>query len=101
MVGRISQYEFLPEDGNSVARVVNDIRRGRLDCSNTVEVPAGASTFTISNYAFGPQTVVFLVPASANAAGAAWWLQSVTKGLATFGITSLAGARTFRWVALG
>lgn len=100
MADRMARFEYLHETGDQIPRVVNDIRRGRLDCTGTVDVPAGATSIAISSYGFGPNTVAWLVPLTAAAAGAAWWLASAEKGRIIFGCAS-APARSYAWVALG
>lgn len=48
--------------------VINNIMRGKLNCTGTVTLAAGAATTTLSDALIGGSSVVLLQPTTANAA---------------------------------
>ena len=51
-----------------VRDVVNNIMRGKLNCTGAVTLAAGATTTTLSDALIGGSSVVLLQPTTANAA---------------------------------
>lgn len=96
---RLQGYAYLPEV-DEVSRAVNDLRRGHLDVVGDVTVAGSTTSTTINNFAFGPGTVLLLVPLSQAAAAQAWWLVEAGRGYVTIGHPS-AAARSYRYVAIG
>lgn len=97
-----------PQERN-IARVVQGIRdlyAGRSNAVGTLTLTENATTTAVTAINVGPDSRVFLMATTANAAaeagGTALYISSVGQG--TFTVTHANNAqtdRTFFWVALG
>jgi hypothetical protein len=71
----------LPE----LARIVADMRVGRLDVGREVTMASGTTTTVIRGNTVGIDSIPILVPTTSTGAALAWWLSSRAKGALTLG----------------
>lgn len=87
-----------------IAQGVRDLFAGRSNAVGTVTLRASQTTTTVTAANCGYQSKVFLMPTTANAAGALSGTYISSVGAGTFTIThasTVATDKTFYYVALG
>ena len=95
-------YERLAP-GGPVSRVVNDIRDGKIDATGTLTFANGTTETEIRDLRLTEQSVLSLMPRSAAAAAAGWWVPADAKTRGRVVIShELAGADlVYDYTALG
>lgn len=94
-------YERLAPRFGDVARVVNDIRDGKIDAGGPLVMADGTSLTEITDLRLTEQSVLVLSPRSPDAASTAWWVVDKGRGKITIGHDAVAGDLAFDWLALG
>jgi hypothetical protein len=94
-------YERLAPRYTDVARVVNDIRDGKVDAGGSFAMLDGTSLTEITDLRLTEQSVLVLSPRSPDAANIAWWVVDKGRGKMTIGHDAVAGDLAFDWLALG
>lgn len=86
-----------------LARIVREMRLGRLNVSGEVTVLSGTTATVIADAEIGASTVMTLTPLSEAAAELTWWEDRAarTKGSITIGHAAPSGDLAFSWLALG
>lgn len=99
---------FCPLSGGSDARqllllaqAANQALRGETYSTGVLEVPAGATSVTVSDSRCGVGRLAVLIPLDANAAGAVWWLSAMQNGSMTFAFATAPGTCRFGWALIG
>ena len=90
------------EHRRKIAGVVNSTLDGKLNSTGTVTLTANTTTTTVSDVRAGPNSVINLMPQTANAAAEAWYIDTQSTG--SFTIThsnDTSTDRTFRYSILG
>lgn len=84
-----------------IARIVRDMRYGRMNVSGEVTIANGSTSTTIEDANFGPTTEIQLIPRSDP--GAAWrfWLAARNKGSLTVGHPNPGSDLVCGWIAEG
>lgn len=105
-IARRASYEALsptgPRDSLQLARVVNEVRAGRLNVIGEVTVTASTTETVISDARFAPGTlIVAMVPHDEASVGLGWWIKTLDRGSITIGHDSGGADRGYFWCALG
>jgi hypothetical protein len=87
--------------GPELARIVADMRVGRLDVGSELTLESAATTTVVRSSTIGPETIPVLVPTTSTGAALQWWLSSRGKGELTLGHDAPAGDETFLLLLIG
>ena len=102
-MARTGRYD-LPSVGaglGELARVVGEIRQGRLNTSGEVTIANGSTSTIIDDAQFGPTTEIVLTPRSDPGAAWRYWLAARSKGRITLGHPDPGGDLVCGWTAQG
>jgi len=87
-----------------LASAINNILRGKLNNTGTVTLTASSATSTLTDIRIGKDSVIFLQPTTANAAGEVATLYLGTPGDGTVTINHANNSqtdRTFKYTIIG
>jgi hypothetical protein len=99
--GRLATYEYLVEAGDAIKRVVNDLRRGKLDVGGSVTLANSTTSTVIVDPRLSELSNVILIPRSSAASAVTWYVSAKARAKVTIGHANPGGDRLFDWVALG
>jgi hypothetical protein len=99
--GRAATYQYLPETGGDLPRVINDLRRGKLDVAGSVTLANGTTSTDIVDPRLSELSNVILIPRSSAAAAVNWYISSKARAKVVVGHDDPGADREFDWVALG
>jgi hypothetical protein len=100
-MGRTLRLDPVKPTLSAVARVVNLLLLGRVNSTGEITLTASSATSTIERPYITAQSVVLLMPTTANAGSETFYI-SCTNGVATLYHTNSAVAdRTFKFAVLG
>lgn len=92
-----SPHVSLPE----LARIVSDMRVGRLDVGGEVKLLAGTTETVVQGNTIGVDTIPILVPVNASGATIDWWVEDRGKGELTLGHTAPLSDKDFLILLFG
>jgi pyrroline-5-carboxylate reductase len=87
-----------------VSEVVNNLVDGKINAKGAVTLAQSTTTTTVSDLRVGEETVILLMPTTANAAGALATTYVSSRGTQTFTLTHANNSQTdrvFKYVCLG
>lgn len=87
--------------GAEMARVLAEVRVGKVRCTGTVTLAAGTTSTLVRDSLFGAGTVLALRPTTAGGAALKTWQAATGKGSITVGHDAPGADQPFLWTALG
>ena len=91
-------------DPRLVLQLLREVKSGKLNCAGSVTLTASAASTAVTDANVGVNTVILLMPTTANAAAALATTYVSSRGDQTFTVTHANNAqvdRTFEYVAIG
>lgn len=83
------------------ARILDEVRRGQIDCSGEITLAAYTEETVITDRRFSPRTALLLIPLSEDGLLIGWWLAERVGGRITIGHDAPAVDTAFVYIALG
>ena len=91
-------------DPRQASQLIREAKSGKLNCDGSVTLTASATTTAVTDANVGVNTVILLMPTTANAASALATTYVSARGDQTFTLTHTNNSqndRTFGYIAIG
>jgi hypothetical protein len=89
--------------GRVAAAILQWVRNGKLNCVGEVTLATGAATTTLTDALIGPDSVIILMPLTANAKaeGTPWQSAHATGSVTLNHVNSATTGRSYRYAVIG